>query len=74
MCSSERLEQLANAAAAGNYSELPNPLRPEEAAVIARCSTRTITRACSDGRLKAGTFGGRWNVNRDSLLHFAGLI
>lgn len=74
MRTTERLEQLASAAAAGNYSELPNPLRPEEAAVIARCSTRTITRACSDGRLKAGTFGGRWNVNRDSLLHFAGLI
>lgn len=74
MMHNERLKQLASTAAAGNYSELPNPLRPDEAAAIARCSTRTITRACADGRLKAGTFGGRWNVNRDSLLHFAGLI
>lgn len=74
MCSSERMEQLAKAAAAGDYQSIPNPLKPSEAAAIARCSTRTITRACSDGRLKAGAIGGRWNVNRDSLLSFAGLI
>ena len=74
MCSTEYLDGLANAAAAGRFTELPNPLKPVEAAAIARCSQRTVTRACRDGRLQAGTFGGRWNINRDSLLHFAGLI
>ena len=42
--------------------------------VIARRSRTTITRACISGKLKAVQTGNKWNINRDSLLAYAGLI
>ena len=74
MCTKEHLETIAEAAREGRYSELPNPLVVAEAETIARRSRSTITRACISGKLKAVQTGNKWNINRDSLLAYAGLI
>lgn len=74
MCSKEHLEIVAGLARDGRFSELPNPLVVAEAEVIARRSRTTITRACISGKLKAVQTGNKWNINRDSLLAYAGLI
>lgn len=74
MCTQEHLDELRKAANEGRYSDIPNPLTAPEAAVIARRSRVTIARACQSGQLKASNTGTRWNINRDSLLAYAGLI
>lgn len=74
MCTQEHLDELRKAANEGRYSDIPNPLTAPEAAAIARRSRVTIARACQSGQLKASNTGTRWNVNRDSLLAYAGLI
>ena len=74
MCTQEHLDELRKAANEGRYSDIPNPLTAPEAAAIARRSRATIMRACRSGQLKASNTGTRWNVNRDSLLAYAGLI
>ena len=66
-------EACAEAAHDGRFEELPNPLTADEAAAVARRSRATITRACQTGRLKAVAYGGKWNINRDSLLKYAAL-
>lgn len=59
----------------GDYGALPPVLTTTEAAAIARRSRRTIVRACEAGRIKAVKVGGGlWNVGRDSLLEYAGLL
>lgn len=57
----------------GRFDELPNPMTADEAAAVARRSRATITRACHSGVLKGVSYGGKWNVNRDALLEYAGL-
>lgn len=52
---------------------MPNPMTVDEAAAVARRSRATIARACQKGRVKAVSFGGKWNINRSSLLEYAGL-
>lgn len=61
---------------AASLEALPMVLRTDEAASIARCCRRTITRACGNGSIKAVRAGGNgsWCINRDSLLEYAGLI
>ena len=57
----------------GRFDELPNPMTVDEAAAVARRSRATITRACATGTLKGASHGGKWNVNRNALLEYAGL-
>lgn len=52
---------------------MPNPMTVDEAAAVARRSRATIARACQKGCIKAVSFGGKWNINRNSLLEYAGL-
>lgn len=66
-------EACAALAYEGRYEELPNPLTADEAAAVARRSRATITRACQAGRIKAVAYGGKWNINRESLLQYAAL-
>lgn len=74
MCTQEHLTELNKLVIDGRFGELPNPLIVPEAASIARRSRPTITRACKSGALKAVQTGNKWNINRDSLLAYAGLI
>lgn len=66
-------EKCAELAYTGRFDELPNPMTVDEAAAVARRSRATIARACQKGRIKAVSFGGKWNINRNSLLEYAGL-
>ena len=66
-------EICAELAYTGRFDELPNPMTVDEAAAVARRSRATIARACQKGRIKAVSFGGKWNINRNSLLEYAGL-
>lgn len=66
-------EKCAELAYMGRFDELPNPMTVVEAAAVARRSRATIARACQKGRIKAVSFGGKWNINRNSLLEYAGL-
>lgn len=66
-------EKCAELAYTGRFDELPNPMTVVEAAAVARRSRATIARACQKGRIKAVSFGGKWNINRNSLLEYAGL-
>lgn len=66
-------EKCAELAYTGRFGELPNPMTVDEAAAVARRSRATIARACQKGRIKAVSFGGKWNINRNSLLEYAGL-
>lgn len=66
-------EKCAELACTGRFDELPNPMTVDEAAAVARRSRATIARACQKGRIKAVSFGGKWNINRNSLLEYAGL-
>lgn len=68
------MDNLAELAKQGRYSEMPNPMTTAEAAEVARRSPRTITRMCKAGAIKAVGYGGKWNINRESLLEFAGLV
>lgn len=66
-------EKCAELAYTRRFDELPNPMTVDEAAAVARRSRATIARACQKGRIKAVSFGGKWNINRNSLLEYAGL-
>lgn len=66
-------EKCAELAYTGRFDELPNPMTVDEAAAVACRSRATIARACQKGRIKAVSFGGKWNINRNSLLEYAGL-
>ena len=66
-------ETCAELAYTGRFDELPNPMTVDEAAAVALRSRATIARACQKGRIKAVSFGGKWNINRNSLLEYAGL-
>lgn len=66
-------EACAQLAYQGRFEELPNPMTADEAAAVARRSRATITRACQRGEIKAVSYGGKWNVNRQSLLKYAGI-
>ena len=66
-------EKCAELAYTGRFDELPNPMTVDEAAAVARRSRATIARACQKGCIKAVSFGGKWNINRNSLLEYAGL-
>lgn len=47
-------------------------MRPKEAAELADCSTRTITRMCEAGLLDSCKFGRTWRLNRASFLRRIG--
>lgn len=66
-------EACAMLAYQGRFDELPNPLTADEAAAVARRSRATVARACARGDIKAVSYGGKWNINRRSLLEYAGL-
>ena len=69
----EGAEVCAQLAYEGRFDELPNPMTADEAAAVARRSRATIARACHSGVLRGVSYGGKWNVNRDALLEYAGL-
>lgn len=47
-------------------------MRPSEAARLADCSTRTITRLCERGELEAARFGRSWRLNRAAFMRRIG--
>lgn len=52
---------------------LPPIITCEEAAGLARCSTRHIARMCERGELRAKKIGKGWKINTADLLEAAGL-
>lgn len=48
-------------------------LKPTEAARIAGVSTRTITRMCEAGQLKAVKLRGAWRLNRAAFMSMLGV-
>lgn len=50
----------------GNQTQLM--LKPCEAARIAGLSTRTVTRLCVEGKIKAAKLGSSWRINRAAFL------
>ena len=53
---------------------LPELLNTRQAADVLNVTTRTITRMCELGKIKAVRVMSMWRINRDALLEFAGLI
>ena len=49
-------------------------MKPSEAARLANCSTRTITRLCSQGALDACRFGRSWRLNREAFMRRIGAV
>jgi hypothetical protein len=74
MVSPEALEAVALCVERGEYGKLPNPMKTEEAAAVARRSPSCVREACASGELQAVRFRGTWNINRESVLHYAGLV
>ena len=54
------------------HNETPMMMKPAEAARLADCSTRTITRMCEAGVLDAAKFGSSWRLNRASFMRRIG--
>lgn len=48
-------------------------ITPREAASIAGVSTRTITRLCEKGSIRAAKLGSSWRINRAAFLQCLGL-
>lgn len=57
-----------------DISALPELLNTRQAAAVLSVTTRTVTRMCELGKLKAVRVMSVWRINRDALLEFAGLI
>lgn len=49
-------------------------MKPSEAARLADCSTRTITRMCEQGALDACKLGRVWRINRKSFMRRIGAV
>lgn len=47
-------------------------MKPKEAAALADCSTRTITRLCEQGVLDACKLGRVWRINREAFMRRIG--
>lgn len=66
-----------NGTQTNNYNELPALLKPNEAAGVLNCCTRTVTRMCELGKLKAVKVGSgskaSWRINRAALFEYAGI-
>lgn len=54
-------------------AELPELLDTNQTAAVLNVTTRTVTRMCEQGKLKAVRVMSLWRINRDALLDFAGL-
>lgn len=48
-------------------------LKPCEAASLAGVSTRTVTRLCERGQIKAAKLGSSWRINRAAFLQQLGI-
>lgn len=56
-----------------DYAALPDLLRVDEAAAIARCSRQYISRMCACGRIPAVKVARGWRIRKDALLEYLGI-
>ncbi len=56
-----------------DYAALPDLLRVDEAAAIARCSRQYISRLCMSGRIPAIKVARSWRIRKDAFLEYLGI-
>lgn len=56
-----------------DYDTLPDLLKVEEAAAIARCTGRYISALCQRGDLQAVKLGKGWRISKNDFFNYLGI-